>query len=116
MIRPAVGWCSVVLLAATLALAPAPATAQDRVGGHFGVALPLVSRAQGQMTTIADDFVIVFSTGITVRQSNTFAFDLELAPVVQHKTGILIVARPPDTQAAGTYARPPASLRRTMLV
>lgn len=62
----------------------ATARAQDRVGGHFGVALPLVSRGQGQTTTIADDFVIVFPTGITVRKSDTFAFDLELAPVIHN--------------------------------
>ena len=58
--------------------------AQNRVGGHFGVALPLLTHAQGETTTLSDDFVIVFPTGITVRKSDVFAFDLELAPVVQN--------------------------------
>jgi hypothetical protein len=61
-----------------------PARAQNRLGGHFGVALPLMTHAQGDATTLADDFVIVFPTGITVRKSDAFAFDLELAPVVQN--------------------------------
>src|SRR5262245_2695363 len=34
--------------------------------------------------TIADYIVIVFPTGITVRKSDVFAFDLELAPVIQN--------------------------------
>ena len=58
--------------------------AQDRVGGHFGMALPLVTHAHGETTTIGDDFVIVFPTGITVQKSDVFAFDLELAPVIQN--------------------------------
>lgn len=58
--------------------------AQDRVGGHFGFVLPLFTRAQGETTTISDDFVIGFPTGVTVRKSDTFAFDLEVVPVVQN--------------------------------
>jgi hypothetical protein len=72
-----------MIVAGLLAMST-PAAAQDRVGGHFGVALPLVTHAQGDTTTIGDDFVIVFPTGITVRKSDVFAFDLELAPVVQN--------------------------------
>jgi len=60
------------------------ARAEDRIGGHFGFALPLVTRAQGTTTTIGDDFVIAFPTGITVKRSDRFAFDLELASVVQN--------------------------------
>jgi hypothetical protein len=63
---------------------PCQVSAQNRLGGHFGVALPLVTHAESQTTSIADDFVIVFPTGITVRKSDVFAFDLELAPVVQN--------------------------------
>jgi hypothetical protein len=67
-----------------LMLAGTCAYAQNRIGGHFGVALPLIAHGQGETTTISDDFVIVFPTGITVRKSDVFAFDLELAPVVQN--------------------------------
>jgi len=60
------------------------AAAQDRLGGHFGVLLPLVSHGNGQTTTISDDFVLGFPMGITVRKSDTLAFDLELVPVIQN--------------------------------
>jgi hypothetical protein len=63
---------------------PSQARAQDKIGGHFGIALPLITNAQGQTTTIGDDFVVVFPMGITVKRSDRFAFDLELAPAVQN--------------------------------
>jgi hypothetical protein len=72
--------CAVLVLFGTVA----SAEAKNRLGGHFGVVLPLVARAQGETTTISDDFVIVFPTGITVRKSDVFAFDLELAPIIQN--------------------------------
>jgi hypothetical protein len=76
---------AVCVLGLTIGLgAPTGARAQDRLGGHFGFAFPLVSRAQGQTTTIGDDFVLVVPMGITVRRSDTFAFDLEFAPVIQN--------------------------------
>lgn len=74
-----------LLLVALLSQLPAStAAAQDRLGGHFGFALPLVTRAQGQSTTIGDDFVIAVPMGITVKRSDAFAFDLELAPVIHN--------------------------------
>jgi len=60
------------------------ASAEDRLGGHIGFVLPLVTHANGTNTTISDDFVIGFPMGITVRKSDTFAFDLELVPGVQN--------------------------------
>jgi len=62
----------------------AAAPAQDTLGGHIGFVLPLATRANGTTSTISDDFVIGFPTGITVRRSQTFAFDLELLPVIQN--------------------------------
>jgi hypothetical protein len=64
--------------------APTAASAQDTLGGHIGVVLPLVTRANGTTTTIADDFQIGFPMGITVRRSEEFAFDLEFVPAVQN--------------------------------
>jgi hypothetical protein len=63
---------------------PRAAAAQNRLGGHFGAVLPLVSHASGDTTTIADDFVIGFPMGITVKTSDKWAFDLELVPVIQN--------------------------------
>ena len=60
----------------------APANAQDRIGGHFGTVIPIVSRAGGSTTTIGDQFKIGFPTGITIKTDSPWAFDLEFVPVV----------------------------------
>ncbi len=59
------------------------ANAQDRLGGHIGFVLPLVTRAGGQTTSISDSFSVGFPMGITVKGSGRMAFDLELVPAVQ---------------------------------
>src|SRR3989441_10242685 len=80
-------WSGVVLVAVLLALAlPGQASAQDNVGGHFGVAFPLFTRAQGKTTTLGDKFVVAFPMGITIKpkgESAPLLFDLELVPAVQ---------------------------------
>jgi len=48
--------------------------------GRLQVGLP----ANGDTTTISDDFVIGFPMGITVRTSDKYAFDLELVPAIQN--------------------------------
>jgi len=58
------------------------ARAQDRLGGHFGVVFPLITRVDGGTTNIGDDFKIGFPTGITVRTSDHYAFDLEFVPTI----------------------------------
>ena len=76
---------ALVALAATLVGPAIPhAFAQNTLGGHFGFVLPLVTHANGTTTTISDNFTIGFPTGITVRKSQSFAFDLELVPAVQN--------------------------------
>src|SRR5256712_3343965 len=60
--------------------------AQDNVGGHFGVAFPLFTRAQGKTTTLGDKFVVAFPMGITIKpkgESASLLFDLELVPAFQ---------------------------------
>jgi len=74
------GIALVVLLA--VLLATSPAAAENRVGGHFGFVLPLVTDFDGTTTDITDDFKIGFPTGITVRKSDRVAFDLEFVPVL----------------------------------
>ena len=76
---------SLSLLALMAALAvPTRAQAQDRLGGHFGAVVPLVTHASGDTTTIGDDFKIGFPMGVTVKTSDKWAFDLELVPVIQN--------------------------------
>ena len=56
----------------------APANAQDRIGGHFGTVIPIVSRAGGSTTTIGDQFDLEFVPVVT---RNRFA-SLTLHPGV----------------------------------
>jgi hypothetical protein len=72
-------------LAAVLVLAiGADASAQDRLGGHFGMLFPLANPVQGETISIGDDFVIGFPMGITVKTTDKIAFDLEFVPVIQN--------------------------------
>jgi hypothetical protein len=57
--------------------------AQTTLGGHAGFVLPLVTRAGGQTTTLADNFTIGFPMGITVKGQGRMAFDMELVPFIQ---------------------------------
>jgi hypothetical protein len=61
---------------------PGTTRADDRLGGHFGAVFPLVTYAGGETTTISDQFKIGFPMGITVKTADTWAFDMELVPVV----------------------------------
>ena len=61
----------------------APAAAQDTLGGHIGVVLPLVTHAGGQTTSISDSFSIGFPMGITVHGKGRMAFDMEFVPAIQ---------------------------------
>ncbi|HEV7515969.1 MAG TPA: hypothetical protein VGR07_06690 [Thermoanaerobaculia bacterium] len=73
------------LFALALVALPAGARAEDKVGAHFGVVFPLVTRANGKSTTISDEFNVGFPTGITIKPGGRFAFDLELVPLIHSK-------------------------------
>ena len=77
-------WIIMVAISTLVGPGASRASAQNQVGGHIGIVLPLVTRANETTTSISDDFVIGFPMGITVRKSATFAFDLELVPSVQN--------------------------------
>ncbi len=55
-----------------------------RVGGHVGIAFPIVTRSDGQTTTISEDFIVGFPVGITIRNSSPFAFDFEFVPTINN--------------------------------
>jgi hypothetical protein len=83
------------LMFLALVVLPHRAAAQDRLGGHFGAVFPLVNHVGGETTTIADDFVIGFPMGITVKTSDKWAFDLELVPVIQNDPlGVSLTVHP----------------------
>ena len=96
-----VSWIVVALLFAS----GSSALAQDRLGGHFGFVLPLVTsteslentdnRVERTTITIGDDFVIGFPMGITVKKSDKVAFDLEVVPFIQNEPlGISLLVHP----------------------
>ncbi len=70
------------VLAMILPAVPA-ARAEDKIGGHIGFVLPLVTRAGGNTTGLADNFSIGFPMGVTFKGNGNMAFDLELVPGVQ---------------------------------
>ena len=97
-----------LLLPILFALAvPSSAGAEDKLGGHFGAVFPLVTRAGGVTTTISDQFKIGFPMGITVKTADTWAFDLELVPVVTSNRFTSLTVHPgiihalPNSLAAG---------------
>lgn len=64
-----------VLMVAT---APASALAQEKtVGGHIGVATPLVTITSDKNTDITDTFTLVVPVGVTVKLSDRLAVDFE---------------------------------------
>lgn len=78
-------WTRIACLPAlVLFVVPTPVKAENKLGGHFGFVIPLVSRTGDNTTTVADDFVIGFPMGITVKKNEKVAFDLELVPVIQN--------------------------------
>jgi hypothetical protein len=75
---------ALALIATIAGPAVSTVSAQNRIGGHMGFVLPLVTHADGRTTNISDDFVIGFPVGITVKKSDDIAFDLELVPSIQN--------------------------------
>jgi hypothetical protein len=70
---------AVVSLLAGLAVVslPGSALAQARVGGHIGIAAPLVTITSDDSTNVVDDTVIVNPIGITVKLTDRVAVDFE---------------------------------------
>jgi hypothetical protein len=77
-------WLSLVLFVIGSTITASPAAAQNRLGGHMGVVVPLVTRSAGETVTVADDFTIGVPTGLTLRKSDRIAFDFELVPSIQN--------------------------------
>ncbi|HYX52861.1 MAG TPA: hypothetical protein VE783_05375 [Candidatus Limnocylindrales bacterium] len=89
VLRPAL--CVAAIL--VFLVSAAPASAQDSVGGHIGVVLPLVTHAGGDTTTIGDNFSIGFPMGMTIKGKGRMAFDMEFVPSVQdtpRQVGLLV--------------------------
>jgi hypothetical protein len=75
-------------MAGIIVCLPASGTsAEDRIGGHFGVLFPMVTHVNDTTVGIGDDFKIGFPMGITVKTSDHYAFDLEFVPVIDPTEG-----------------------------
>jgi hypothetical protein len=82
---------AMTVLAMTVAGTASLAQAQDTLGGHMGLVLPLVTREAGQTTNnLSDSFAIGFPVGVTIKGQGHTAFDFELVPMIH-------TARPRDT-------------------
>lgn len=84
-------------VALLVAVAPAAALAQGpRVGGHVGIATPLVTiPSEGDTTDIGDQFTLVMPIGVTVKLNERLAVDFEtqvVNPVDPDGTTSLVVA------------------------
>jgi len=82
------------VVAMVLAIASTAAAEDDRLGGHFGAVFPLVSHAGGSTTTINDDFKVGFPMGITIKKARTWAFDLEVVPVITSHRFVSMTVHP----------------------
>jgi hypothetical protein len=109
-------WVTPFLLLLAVAALATPASAQDVLSGHVGVAFPLVSHTSATdgstTTTIADSFNIVFPFGIGVRPPGSpVVLDFEFVPEVHPSTrSVTLLVHPgvikplPDGWAIGVRA------------
>jgi hypothetical protein len=76
---------------------------QDRLGGHIGFVLPLVTHAGGQTTTLDQNFGIELPFGVTIKGSGRVAFDFEFVPFVQDSPrNISLTVHPASCMVLGT--------------
>jgi hypothetical protein len=61
-----------------LFLAAPAVQAENKLGGHFGVVIPLITHVDDDTIDVTEDLQAGFPMGITVKTSDKFAFDLEL--------------------------------------
>ncbi len=100
-------------------LVPAAASAQEpkppRVGGHVGIAFPIVTRSDGRTTTISEDFIVGFPVGITIRNSSPIAFDFEFVPTINNspRREVTLTVHPGAIYTASRKTMPWVSARRS---
>jgi hypothetical protein len=90
------------IAAATLLAAPAIAGTEEggadpggRLGGHLGVAVPIVTWTDGDRTDVSDETVVAIPMGVTVKRAmGPLAFDMELVPAVSEHNDVSLTIHP----------------------
>ena len=93
--------------ALVVAFAPAGALAQGtRVGGHIGLATPLITMTSDEDTDISETFVLVAPFGVTVKLSDRVAIDFETLVVnpIDPRGNTRLVVAPGAIYNAGPFA------------
>jgi hypothetical protein len=73
---------SLMLTAVAWVVEPSISFSQSRVGGHFGMVMPLVQLAAGEVTSVGDGLGAGFPMGINFGVKPGVAFDLEVVPFI----------------------------------
>ncbi len=72
-----------ILFTILVAFGTYAAKSQNSLGGHFGMVHPLVTFSEGETTSISDNYVVGFPTGITIKMKDNLAFDAEFVPFIE---------------------------------
>jgi len=67
---------------------------ETKLGGHFGVVHPLVTVWDGGSSNLGDFYVVGFPTGVTIKKSDKFMFDIEFVPFVSEKSEVNLLFHP----------------------
>ena len=75
----------------------------NQLGGHFGFVHGLVTFSNGKTTSIADsgNYSIGFPTGVTIKTSSNFAFDIEFVPFVSENHKVTLLFHPGGLYSLG---------------
>ena len=78
----------------TMAASAQEGNRTNKLGGHFGVVHPLVIFSGGKTATIADGYIVGFPTGVTLKTSDKFAFDIEFVPFINEGSSVNLLFHP----------------------
>lgn len=65
-----------------------------RLGGHVGVVVPSIRRAQGTTTDLTDRFIFGFPVGLTVKPRGPLAVDFEFIPTFNTGDDLVVTIHP----------------------
>ncbi|MBX2818936.1 MAG: hypothetical protein KTR29_04615 [Rhodothermaceae bacterium] len=87
-------WSGAFLSICFSLLCLAPANAQNDIGGHIGVVVPMVQSTDGDVSTITDNLVGGFPMGVTIKMRHNVAFDFEVVPFLDENAVTNVLLHP----------------------